>query len=138
MTKSRRSDTPMHENSLANLRAPWKPGETPNPGGKPINARNRLNAAFLNALAKEFEKTGIRAVKKVATEQPDVFVKVLASILPKEMEVTRPLEEITDEQLNAAAIAIRAILAAQSDRSDARAKSKPESAEKLPAVPETG
>lgn len=118
----------VNPNSLANLAPAWKAGETGNPGGKPVNARNRLNAAFLNALAKQFEDNGAVAIKAVAEAQPDVFIKVLAGILPKEVENKRPLDELTDEQLDAAAEAIRAILAAQNNREPAKPKKKPEPA----------
>jgi formiminotetrahydrofolate cyclodeaminase len=110
----------------AGLRPPWKPGESPNPGGKPVGARNRLNAAFLNAMVTQFDKNGAKAIEKVAKEDPATFVRVCAAILPKEMELSRPLDEISDEQLNAAAVAIRAILAAQGDRVGSQAPASAE------------
>lgn len=104
----------------------FEPGQSGNPGGKPIGARNRLNAAFLNALAEQFEENGKDAIRSVATLAPDVFVRVLAGILPKEVEVSHPIDDLSDEQLNAAALAIRTILSAQGSGEGASQASEPE------------
>lgn len=120
------SESMVTPKALANLK-PFKPGQSGNPGGKPVGARNRLNAAFLNALAAEFETNGKKAIKAVAKEDPSTFMRVLAGILPKEVELTKQMDEVTDEQLDAAAVAIRAILAAQDSGAAASKAKKPKS-----------
>ena len=100
----------------------WKPGESGNPGGKPVNARNALNAKFLKELSATFDKEGKSAIEKVAKEDPSTFIRVLAALQPKEMEIKRQLDDISDEQLDAAAVAIRAIINAQSHRVPTRRK----------------
>lgn len=91
----------------------FKKGQSGNPGGKPIGARNRLNAAFLTALAEQFEQSGADAIKTVATEQPDVFVRVLAGLLPKELEISKPHAALTDDELVAAISALKDAISAQ-------------------------
>jgi hypothetical protein len=102
----------INPNSLANLK-PFKPGESGNPGGMPVGIRSNLNKKFLVALSQEFEKSGSEAIERVAKEDPATFIKVLAAILPKEMEIRRPLDDMTDEQLRASVDALQRYLSAQ-------------------------
>ncbi len=125
----------VHENSLKNLN-PIQPGETRNPGGKPVGLRNSLNAKFLKQLSAEFDISGKEVIRRVAEEEPGVFLRVLAALQPKEMEIKRQLDDISDEQLDAAAVAIRAIINAQSHRVPTETPSLPQPVEVLPAVPE--
>lgn len=102
---------------LANLKPPWQPGVSANPGGKPVATRNRINAKFLNALEKDFDEGGAEAIEKCRTEDPPAYVRALLYLLPKELEITTsPFAELTDEQLESIFAACGAILAAQSDR----------------------
>jgi hypothetical protein len=106
----------------------FKPGESGNPGGKPLAARHALNAAFTKALAKDFQEKGEEAIKRAREEDPIGYVRVLAGMLPKEIEVKNSLDELNDEQLNSAIIAVRAILAAQGTPEGAVAEREPEQA----------
>lgn len=79
----------------------FKPGAKAGPG-RPKGARNRLGEAFLSALADDFETHGIAAIQEVRENKPSDYLKVCASILPKEFNVrVDPLEEMTDDQLRA-------------------------------------
>ena len=40
----------------------FKPGQSPNPGGKPIGARNRLQGDFMRALSEDFAEHGRAAI----------------------------------------------------------------------------
>ena len=90
-------------------------GASGNPGGKPVNARNRLTAAFLNRLADDFEKDGKAAIVKCREENPAAYIKAIAALCPKEIELKRPLEEMATEELIAALNALTGYLAQQSD-----------------------
>lgn len=57
-------------------------------GGRPKGNRNRLGEAFLMDLREEWERTGAKALKQVAETNPEAFVKITASILPKELNAT--------------------------------------------------
>lgn len=115
------------EASLANLNK-FQPGQSGNPGGKPVAARNALNQAFVKALSDDFAESGVEAIIRAREEDPIGYVRVLAGLLPKEIEVKNSLDEISDDQLNAAIVAVKSILAAQSTPEDTGA-GKPEAAE---------
>lgn len=90
----------------------YKPGHSGNPGGKPVGARNRLQAAFLNALGDDFAAHGKEALRRCREEKPDVYVRMVASLMPKELEIKRPLEDLTDDELDASVVLLRAKIAA--------------------------
>jgi len=95
----------------------FKAGESPNPGGKPTKSRNRLQGKFFLNLADDFDKHGKQAIIDCREKDPVAYVKTVASLMPKEFELSTPMSELTDEQLDAALAAAHAILAAQSGRS---------------------
>lgn len=66
---------------------PFKPGVSPNPGGKPVGARNSLTAKFLHELAASFEKHGKAAIEDMAVNDPAKYVQVVAALVPKEQDV---------------------------------------------------
>jgi hypothetical protein len=69
-------------------------------GGRPKGARNKLGEAFLDALHEDFNEHGQAAIVQVRTEKPDQYLKVIASILPRDLNVNiNPNDEMTDEQL---------------------------------------
>lgn len=60
---------------------PFKKGE----GGRPIGARNKLKEKFLEVLHADFNAHGRDAVIRVREEEPGTYLKVIASLLPKEI-----------------------------------------------------
>lgn len=70
-----------------------KPGEVRNPAGRPKGARSKLGTAFLEEMLKDFNSHGREVIQTVREEKPDQYLKVVASILPKELELS---EETTD------------------------------------------
>ena len=77
----------------------FKPGVCPNPSGRPKGSRNKLGEAFIEALYADFTEHGVAAIETVRAEKPDQYLKVVASILPKELKVTTEIE-LNDEQLD--------------------------------------
>ena len=70
--------------------------------GRPREARDRLSRAFLYGLAGDFDKNGIWAIERVRKKDPATYLRVIASLQPKEFEVSDPLRAISDEKLAAA------------------------------------
>jgi len=77
----------------------FKPGQSGNPKGRPLGARNRLGGAFLEALESDFKEHGVSAIERVRNERPHEYLKVIAGILPKELSVTVE-EELSDAELD--------------------------------------
>lgn len=101
----------------------FKPGQSGNPGGRPVGTRLKINGAFLRALAEDFDKHGVKAIEACRIEDPSAYVKVLASLLPKEVEIRKPLEDFADDELIAAVRALQSFIAAQGDAAGAGATS---------------
>lgn len=91
----------------------FKPGNVANPGGKPVGSRNRLQGDFMRELAEDFSNNGRAAIIACRTEKPDVYIKVIASLMPKEFEIKRPLEELSEDDLVAGVAALQSYLATQ-------------------------
>src|SRR5262245_33429978 len=91
----------------------WQPGQSGNPAGRPIGNRNKLNEKFILALHDDFVQHGARVIEQVRKEKPDIYLKVIASILPRELHVKdRSLfDGMNDEQLDAILESVRAVLA---------------------------
>lgn len=91
---------------------PFQPGQSGNPAGRPLGARNKLGEAFLEALCADFQEHGVAAIQTVRAEKPDQYLKVIASILPKEFHVKDlSLDDMSDAELIAALAAARAVIA---------------------------
>lgn len=80
--------------------------ERPAPG-TPRPTKQRLQGVFVKALADDFTKYGVKAVMRAREEDPLGYLKVIASILPKELEIKRPLEEMTEDDLIALATKLK-------------------------------
>ena len=56
-------------------------------GGRPKGARNRVGERFLEDLQVTWERRGIEALEKCAIEEPGTFCKIVASLLPKDVNL---------------------------------------------------
>jgi len=56
-------------------------------GGRPAGVRNRFSGAFLRDLLADWEANGAAAIKTVRMRDPSTYLRVAASILPKELMV---------------------------------------------------
>jgi Family of unknown function (DUF5681) len=78
----------------------WKPGTSGNPAGRPRGSRNKLSDDFVAALYDDFQDHGSAAIAACRVEKPDVYVRVIASLLPKDMNIkVQQLDDLTDDQL---------------------------------------
>ena len=71
-----------------NAKGQFLQGVSGNVAGRPKGSRNRVGEAFLEVLADDFEAHGREAVEQCRLNSPAVYIKVVASILPKELETT--------------------------------------------------
>lgn len=78
-----------------------KPGEVRNPKGRPKGSRNKLGESFIAALADDFEAHGIAAIVAVREKRPSDYLKVIASLVPQQIEVRKATDELSDEKLDA-------------------------------------
>lgn len=70
-------------------------------GGRPKGSRNKLGEKFLEDLHGHWEKNGKVALDMCLEDNPSAYVKVVASILPKELNVkVDPYEEMSDDELD--------------------------------------
>ncbi|MBV9842403.1 MAG: hypothetical protein JOY99_12890 [Sphingomonadaceae bacterium] len=99
------------------LRPAWAPGQSGNPAGRPRGARNKLGEAFIADVLADWQQHGPAVIARVRTERPAIYLRVIASILPRELNVrTNELDELTDEQLETRLRAqLRALAAAGGD-----------------------
>lgn len=71
----------------------------PGNGGRPKGARNKLGEEFIKALADDFDQHGTDAIARVREDRPQDYLKVIASLLPKEIKLTDE-RELSDDELN--------------------------------------
>jgi len=93
----------------------FKQGVSGNPHGNRHRTRHLLNQEFMQALLLHFRQHGKKAIEKVAREQPAVYVKILALLVPREMQIeqTNRIKQMTDEEIEQAIEAIQTMLAAR-------------------------
>ncbi len=77
----------------------FRPGQSGNPGGKPVAARNRITSRFLYELAEHFDEHGRDAIQKVFEEKPDRYLAIVAALLPQKIDLSSPLEGMGDDEL---------------------------------------
>jgi len=112
----------------------FAPGWSGNPGGSLEATRRSFNRDFLLALAADFKKHGAAAIEKVREQQPAAYMKICALLVPREMKLEHSggVKDLTDEELEQAIAAIKAMLAAQAGEA---AKVIEGEAEVVPSLP---
>jgi hypothetical protein len=86
---------------------PWqRGGPTPNPKGRGKGTPNKFSQQLVADFAADWRVHGAAAIARLREESVVAYVKIAASLVPREMllQISRPMAEMTDEQLQAAAI----------------------------------
>jgi hypothetical protein len=87
----------------AKRRTLFHPGNQAAKGqGRPVGSRNRLTQRFLETICADFEKHGERVIEKIRREQPAEYLKAVAKLVPKQMEVGEAgaFDSMSDEELD--------------------------------------
>lgn len=95
---------------LRDARGGFLSGTKPGPG-RPKGSRAKLGEDFLGDLHKEWREHGAAAITAMREEKPGDFVKVVAGVIPQQLEIKSVEGEMSDEQLATALDAINALLA---------------------------
>src|SRR5262249_25018926 len=83
----------------------------PKTGGRARGAKNRLSHAFLTTLAEDFEQHGVEALKIARVEKPVEYIRIVAGLMPKELEIMGSrLSDLSDEELDVFIAKLRAQL----------------------------
>jgi len=83
------------QTALRNEKGQFILGNIGNPlgAGRPKGARSRLGQEFLQALADDFEAHGLEALQQCRVSNPAQYIKVIASILPRELETSLVVDQ---------------------------------------------
>ena len=110
----------------------FKQGVSGNLHGNRHRTRHLLNQALLL----NFRHQGKKAIEKVARNQPAVYLKILALLVPRELKIeqNQSVKAMTDEQLEAGIEAIQRMLEARASDQAKVIEALPEPAA-LPAPP---
>lgn len=88
--------------SDSTARKPWQfqPGNRANPHGRPKGSRNKLGETVLADLLDDWREGGREAIRRVREEDPSTYLRVVGSVIPKELILhTSVLDELEREEI---------------------------------------
>ena len=100
----------MSDDDATNNNPPWQPWKkgmaTPNPRGRGKGNLNKFSQQLVADFAADWREHGAAAIEKLRKENIVAYVKIATSLLPRELllQVSRPMAEMTDEQLQQQAL----------------------------------
>jgi hypothetical protein len=114
--------------SLAYLK-PWKPGQSGNPAGRPKGSRGKLEERFLADLLADWQDNGAATLAAAREKDPVGYVKVAASLMPKQIQDDGGLEDFNRDELRLAIDALRSFVALRASGEPGGEVSEPAKAE---------
>jgi len=90
------------------------------PQQRPKGAHNKLGEEFLTQLCDDFEAHGAAVIERVRQEDPATYIRVIASLVPRDIKIDRrldagPLSDLTGDELAALLYAARNAVAMAKD-----------------------
>ena len=113
----------------------FKPGQSGNPGGNPYG-RKVLEKRFIQDLLTTWEEGGIKALRDCRDKTPALYIKAVASLMPKQIE-PETLNDISRSEVRALITALRALDPLEESGVVGSTPDGGESSGGLPALPET-
>ena len=94
------ADDPENTGGIKDELGRFLPGVSGNPAGKPKGARTKLGEQFLSALQEDFQEHGVAAIQTVRAERPHDYLKVIASLMPKDFNLNvNNMDDASDAEL---------------------------------------
>ena len=73
----------------------FKPGQSGNPRGRTKGSRSKFSQAFVEDLSACWERHGIVALEKCATTEPAQFLRVCASLMPRDVDLNLSVDAVS-------------------------------------------
>jgi len=93
-----------NERAIANLKAPWKRGQSGNPSGKTKGSRTALSHQFMVDLHAVWMERGEGIISYVLEEHPLDFFKAVVHLMPKHVKLSDDTPNTTSPAQRAAAL----------------------------------
>lgn len=78
----------------------FQPGQSGNPKGRTKGSRNKLGESFLEDMYADWQQHGTEVIEAVRKDKPEQYLKVVASILPKDLNINvNQMDEMSDDEL---------------------------------------
>ena len=78
----------------------FKPGQSGNPAGRPKGARNKLTEDFLSDVLDAWQVSGKAAITEMIADKPGDFVKMVAGLIPKDVNLNvNNMDDMSDAEL---------------------------------------
>jgi hypothetical protein len=96
----------------------FRPGQSGNPNGRPKGSRNRIAEFLLDDLCTAWAEHGRDAIAHMLNQRPGDFVKVVASLVPRELLIgeASPLASLSDDDLETLIGSVRALEAKSKEK----------------------